>query len=65
MPKVKTRQAIAKRFKVTKKKKVLKRSCGQDHFNARESGKEKRGKRRDRSMSGQDAKNIKTLLPYN
>ena len=65
MPKVKTRKALSKRFKITKKKKVLKRGTGQDHFNARESGQQKRGKKLDRSMSGEDAKNIKKLLPYN
>jgi len=65
MPKLKTRQSIAKRFKITKKRKVVKRGCGQDHFNARESGKQKRGKRLDRCLSVSDAKNIKKLLPYN
>ena len=65
MPKVKTKQSLAKRFKITKKKKVVKRGTGQDHFNARESGKQKRGKRLDRSVSEADAKNIRKLLPYN
>jgi len=65
MPKVKTRKSLTKRFKITKKKKVIKRSTGQDHFNARESGKQKRNKKSDRSMAGQDAKTIKKLLPYN
>jgi large subunit ribosomal protein L35 len=65
MPKVKTRKSLAKRFVITKKKKVLKRSTGQDHYNARESGKQKRNKRGDRAMAGKDAQNIKKLLPYN
>jgi len=65
MPKVKTRQAMAKRFKVTKKKKVIKRGTGQDHFNARETGKQKRGKRLDRQMNANDSKNILTMMPYN
>jgi len=47
----KTKQSIAKRFKITKKKKILHRTCGQDHFNAREKGKITRNKRRDRQMS--------------
>ena len=47
MPKLKTIKAIAKRFKVTKKGKVIKRVAGQGHFNARETGKENRNKRRD------------------
>jgi ribosomal protein L35 len=45
--KQKTRKSYSKRFVVTKKKKVLKRSCGQAHFNARESGNVTRNKRRD------------------
>jgi len=65
MPKIKTNKAVSKRFKVTKKKKVVKRGCGQDHFNARESGKQKRGKRLDRSLAVADAKNVKKMLPYN
>lgn len=56
---------MGKRFKITKKKKVMKRGCGQDHFNARQSGKQKRGKRLDRSLNVSDAKNIRQLLPYN
>lgn len=62
MPKIKTRQAVAKRFKVTKKKKVIKRSTGQDHFNARESGKQKRSKRLDKSVSEADARNIRRMI---
>lgn len=66
MPKkLKTRQAVAKRFKVTKKKKILKRTGGQDHFNARESGNTKRNKRRDSQIAKADVKNIKKMIPYN
>lgn len=65
MPKIKTRQAVAKRFKVTKNGKVIKRTAGQDHFNARESGNTKRAKRRDSSIAHVDAKNIKKMIPYN
>ncbi len=65
MPKIKTHKATAKRFKITKNKKVSKRKSGQDHFNARESGNTKRQKRRDVSASKSDIKNIKALIPYN
>lgn len=44
---MKTNKAIAKRFKVTKTGKILKRVAGQDHFNSRENGKVTRNKRRD------------------
>ncbi len=45
--KVKTHQATAKRFRVTAQGKLMKRTAGQDHFNARESGTVTRRKRRD------------------
>ena len=65
MPKkIKTRQSIAKRFRVTKNKKVIKRTCGQDHFNARETGAAKRAKRRDSSIAKVDQKTIRTAMPY-
>ena len=59
---MKTHKAVAKRFKVTKTGKVLKRKAGQDHFNSRESGKVMRNKRRDQKMSGTQTKTIKKLL---
>lgn len=55
MPKIKTIKKIAKRFKLTKKGKVIQRKCGQDHFNARESGKTTRNKRRDIEIGKNDA----------
>ncbi len=64
MPKLKTNKAIAKRFKITGKKKVIKRKAGQDHFNARETGKVKRNKRRDISLGKSDTKNIIARIPY-
>ncbi|HNP74839.1 MAG TPA: 50S ribosomal protein L35 [bacterium] len=64
MPKIKTRKAVTKRFTVTKKKKVIKRTGGQDHFNARESGNTKRNKRRDSQIAKADQKNIKKFIPY-
>lgn len=65
MPKIKTHKATAKRFKVTKNKKILKRKAGQNHFNSRESGKVTRNKRRDISISRTEARVIKQLMPYN
>ena len=58
MPKLKTKKAIAKRFKVTKNGKIIKRVAGQGHFNARETGKVNRNKRRDLVMSDAYAKHI-------
>lgn len=63
MPKLKTHKATAKRFKVKRSKKgpkVLKRTDGQDHFNARESGKTKRNKRSDGTLA--NTKTVKTIM---
>ncbi|KKW41827.1 MAG: hypothetical protein UY92_C0013G0026 [Candidatus Magasanikbacteria bacterium GW2011_GWA2_56_11] len=67
MGKLKTNKAIAKRFVVKKSRqgtKVLKRTDGQDHFNSRESGKTKRNKRSDKTMTKTLQKTITTALPY-
>jgi large subunit ribosomal protein L35 len=58
---MKTHKALAKRFKVTKTGKILKRKAGQDHFNSRESGKITRNKRKDVQMSESFGKTIKQL----
>ncbi|NCF75204.1 MAG: 50S ribosomal protein L35 [Xanthomonadaceae bacterium] len=57
--KIKTHKASKKRFKITKKGKIIKRSAGQDHFNSRESGKTTTKKRRDKKISNK--KNCKTI----
>ena len=61
MPKIKTHQATAKRFKKTANNKLKKVKAGQDHFNARESGKTTRKKRLDILVSKTLDKTIKTL----
>lgn len=60
---LKTFKALAKRVKITKNGKVLKRKAGQDHFNGRESGKVRRNKRRDITMPKEVTKTISSLLP--
>ena len=59
---MKTNKAIAKRFKVTRTGKVIKRTAGQDHFNSRESGKVTRNKRRDKKMTAGYKKTIKRMV---
>jgi len=61
MGKLKTHKATAKRFRITKNKKVIQRTCGQNHFNARESGNVTRSKRRDHEISKSYQKTIKIL----
>ncbi len=62
MPKLKTPQAIAKRFGLTKRGVVLHRKSGQDHFNARESGRVTRNKRRDVALSEAHARFVRSVL---
>ena len=65
MPKIKTHKATSERFSITNKKKIKHRKAGQAHFNARESGKTKRNKRRDVNATKTLEKTIKSLMPYN
>jgi large subunit ribosomal protein L35 len=61
MPKLKTYKTLSKRIRVTKNGKVIRRSKSQDHFNAGETGKAKRNKRRDIKVSKVYLKNISKL----
>jgi large subunit ribosomal protein L35 len=65
MPKIKTHKATSKRFSITKTRKIKQRKAGQDHFNARESGKTGRNKKRDITAHKSLEKTIKVLMPYN
>lgn len=62
MGKMKTKKSISKRFRVTKTGKVIKRTAGQGHFNSRESGKVKRNKRSDQSLSKTMHHFVKTTI---
>lgn len=61
--KLKTHQATAKRFRVTARKKLMKRKAGQDHFNAREAGVRTMGKRRDVELHHTLRKNVGKIVP--
>ncbi|OGY88963.1 MAG: hypothetical protein A3B30_04045 [Candidatus Komeilibacteria bacterium RIFCSPLOWO2_01_FULL_52_15] len=62
--KLKTRKSVRKRIKITGTKKIRIRAGGQDHFNARESGKVTINKRRDKILSKSNANHIKRTIPY-
>ncbi len=62
--KLKSHKVAVKRFHITKRKKILKRYCGQDHFNARDAGKITRKKRRDAPISKSYRKTLRKLIPY-
>jgi len=62
--KLKNKKSVLKRFKITATGKVLHRPMHQDHFNARDTGRQRRLKRRLVALTGAEAKAIKKLLPY-
>lgn len=61
---MKTHKATAKRIRVTKSGKMIKRKAGQAHFNSRESGKVTRNKRTDMIVTSTLRKGIQRQLPY-
>jgi len=64
MPKLKTKKALAKRVKITKKKKALRSKAGRRHLLSSKTRKRKRGLRRKAIMSGGMKKVIKRSMPY-
>ncbi len=62
--KLKTRKAIVKRFKITKRGRFLHKPVGQSHFNAKQTGKKRRGKRKLKELSRVEVKQLKRLLRY-
>jgi ribosomal protein L35 len=65
MPKLKTIKAVVKRIKITKKNKLKQKKAGQNHFNAREGGKDGTKKRRSINTPETLSRTIKSLMPYN
>lgn len=61
---MKTRKSIAKRFKITKTGKVLRRRTGRNHYLAKKSGKRIRKNRKWVLVSGPLKRRIKELLHY-
>lgn len=64
MPKLKTHKATAKRVKVSGAKKYLRRKSNQDHFNARDKGKDTRNKRGAKKINSANIRKVKKALPY-
>lgn len=64
MTKLKTRKALLKRIKITKRKKILHRPTHQGHFNAKESGNTTRKKRKQSKLASVNRKIIKKILPH-
>lgn len=64
MPKLKTKKSLAKRIKITKKKKALRSKAGRRHLLSGKRKKRKRNLRRKGLVAGVDMKSIKKALPY-
>ena len=62
MPKMKTHSATSKRFRVTRKGKVLHRKATGNHMLTKKSGGQRRRIEGMAEVQGQEAKNIKRLL---
>lgn len=60
--KIKTKRAVAKRFKLSKTGKVIARRANQDHFNSTDTGNQTRAKRTDKSLTSGIKKIIKRQL---
>ncbi len=60
--KIKTKRAVAKRFKLSRTGKVIARKANQDHFNSTDTGNQTRAKRTDKSLKSGLKKIIKRQL---
>ena len=59
---MKTRKCLAKKVKITGTGKIMRRTTGQNHFNAKCSGTQTRNKRSDMRVSKKNEHSIKCAL---
>ena len=64
MPKLKTNKSAAKRFRMTRRGKVMRRMAGKGHLLAHKGRKRKRNYKRPKRCAPLDAKRMKRLLGY-
>jgi large subunit ribosomal protein L35 len=64
MPKLKTKKALAKRIRVTKKKKLLRGKAGRRHLLSHKTRKRKRRLRNTGKVASTETKMIRQGLPY-
>ncbi|MCF0262503.1 MAG: 50S ribosomal protein L35 [Sphaerochaetaceae bacterium] len=64
MPKMKTRKAAAKRYKVTGTGKIMFKKQGLRHILTKKTTKRKRNLRHAGVLADMEAKKAKTMLPY-
>jgi len=65
MPKLKTKSSAKKRFKITAKGKVIMSQTGKRHGMIKRTNLQIRKQRGTTIMSKQDAKIVKSFMPYN
>lgn len=59
---MKTNKSITKRFKITGKKKLIRKSPSQNHFNAKDTGQKTMKKRRPQTVSSSYEKTFKKFI---
>lgn len=64
MPKVKTKKAAAKRYRITKNDKVVVNKRGKRHLLTKKSSKRKRKLRQPGTLKSCEAKRIVKMLPH-
>ncbi len=64
MPKVKTRKAVSKRFKLTKSGQLKRSSCKKRHLLTCKTRKQKRKLKDEKLVDAADLKNMKSMMPY-
>lgn len=64
MPKLKTRKAVAKRFKITKKGKIKRMKAGRSHILTKKSRNRKRHLRKSTLVSTSFLRKVRRQLPY-
>ena len=64
MPKLKTKRAAAKRFKVTGTGKLKRNKANKGHILTKKTTKRKRGLRKATMTDKTNEKNMKKILPY-
>ena len=64
MPKMKTKRAAAKRYKVTGSGKIVRMKANKRHILNKKSTKRKRGLRKQTEMDATNVKVAKKLIPY-
>jgi large subunit ribosomal protein L35 len=64
MPKLKTRKAAAKRYKITSNNNFLRRHAFKGHLLMKKSNKQKRKLSQTICVNSRDTKAIKLMLPY-